>query len=84
LLHIVILNDVIQQCQDNPNQKPIVHRTKEEYLKSEGPTINHFYEKLLLIKDLLNTKTAKKIAKERHKFMEEYLDRFFKEWEGKI
>ena len=68
----------------NPNQKPMQHRTKEEYLKSESPTINHFYEKLLLLKDRMNTETAKKIAKERHKFMKKYLDRFFEEWEGRL
>lgn len=68
----------------NPNQKPVLHRTKEEYLKSKSPTINHFYEKLLLLKDRLDTKTAKTIAKERHKFMEKYLKRFFEEWEGRI
>jgi uncharacterized protein len=66
----------------NPNQKPILHRTKAEYLKSGGPTINHFYEKLLLLKDRMNTKTARKIAEKRHRFMEAYLDRFFMEWEG--
>lgn len=68
----------------NPNQKPVLHRSKEEYLESEEPTINHFYEKLLLLKYRLNTKTARKIAKERHNFMEKYLKRFFEEWKGRI
>jgi uncharacterized protein len=68
----------------NPNQKPVLHKSKEEYLKSESPTINHFFEKLLLLKDRMNTKTAKRIAKERHKFMEKYLKRFFEEWEGRF
>lgn len=68
----------------NPNQKPVQHKSKEEYLKSKGPTINHFYEKLLLLKDQLNTKTAKKISRERHRFMEKYLNRFFKECKGEI
>ncbi|OGH92583.1 MAG: phosphohydrolase [Candidatus Magasanikbacteria bacterium RIFOXYD2_FULL_39_9] len=66
----------------DPNIKPVIHTTKEEYIKSEGTTVNHFYEKLLLLKDLLNTETAKEIAQSRHKFMAEYLDRFYKEWEG--
>src|SRR4030042_711672 len=57
----------------NPNQKPVRHKSKEKYLKSKCPTINHFYEKLLLLKDQLNTKTAKKISRERHRFMEKYL-----------
>jgi uncharacterized protein len=68
----------------NPNQKPVLHQTKEAYFKSESPKINHFYEKLLLLKDRMNTKTAKKIAKGRHEFMEKYLKRFFEEWEGRI
>jgi len=68
----------------DPNIKPVLHTSKEEYAKNQSPTINHFYEKLLLLKDLMNTKTAKEIAEERHKFMEEYLNRFFKEWEGKM
>ncbi len=66
----------------NPNQKPIMHATKEEYAKSAGTTINHFYEKLLFLKDLMNTKTARELAEGRHKFMEEYLNHFYKEWEG--
>ena len=64
----------------NPEIKPQFHKTFEEYKKAKSTSINHFYEKLLLLKDLMNTKTAKKIAEKRHKFMEEFLDRFFKEW----
>ncbi len=66
----------------NPDIKPAEHETFEQYKNNKGPSINHFYEKLLLLKDLMNTKTAKKMAEERHRFMEQYLDRFFKEWEG--
>jgi len=67
----------------NPGIKPKKHETFEQYKNSKGTTINHFYEKLLLLKDMMNTNAARKIAEERHKFMEQYLDRFFKEWEGK-
>lgn len=55
----------------------------DEYTKSISPTINHFYEKLLLLKDLMNTETAKKIASSRHAFMEQYLKQFYTEWDGK-
>jgi uncharacterized protein len=67
-----------------PGKKPVMHQSKEEYFNNPTATINHFYEKLLLLKDRMNTKTAKQIAKGRHKFMMEYLRRFFLEWEGKI
>lgn len=67
----------------DPNIKPVNHQTAESYVKNTAPTINHFYEKLLLLKDLMNTESAKKIALERHEFMEQFLDRFYKEWEGK-
>lgn len=67
----------------NPNIKPILHGTSEEYKKSSSPSINHFYEKLLLLKDLMNTKTGKQIAQARHKYMEEYLKQFYAEWEGR-
>ncbi len=67
----------------NPNIKPELHDSFEKYKGGTNPTLNHFYEKLLLLKDLMNTKTAKKIAEERHKFMEQFLNRFYKEWEGK-
>lgn len=66
----------------NPDVKPQMHETFEQYKNNVNPTINHFYEKLLLLKELMNTETAKILAAERHGFMEEYLDRFFKEWEG--
>jgi uncharacterized protein len=56
--------------------------TKEEYKNGEAPTLNHFYEKLLLLKDKMNTETGKKIALERHKFMENFLSQFYAEWEG--
>lgn len=68
----------------DPDKKPAEHQSKEEYIHNEGSTINHFYEKLLLLKDRMNTETAKKLAESRHRFMEEYLDRFFQEWDGKI
>lgn len=67
----------------DPAVPPRTYRDKKEYHTSNAPTINHFYEKLLLLKDLMNTKEGKRIAGERHAFMEEFLKHFFAEWEGK-
>ena len=67
----------------NPNIEPNLNMSKEEYKKSATPTINHFYEKLLLLKDKMNTPTGKKMAEERHEYMLKFLDRFYKEWNGK-
>jgi uncharacterized protein len=64
----------------NPSVKPNLSMTKEEYKKSTAPTINHFYEKLLLLKDKMNTETGKKLAEERHLFMKQFLAQFYKEW----
>ncbi len=66
----------------NPDVQPEYHTSFEQYKNNSGPTINHFYEKLLLLKDLMNTPTAREMAEERHAFMEEFLERFFKEWKG--
>lgn len=67
----------------NPNIKPNLHMTKEEYKNSNAPTLNHFYEKLLLLKDQMNTQTGKKIAEHRHNYMLEYLQEFYweREWQ---
>lgn len=67
----------------DPEIKPNLNMTKEEYKNSTAPTINHFYEKLLLLKDKMNTKTGRHIAEKRHQFMELYLDEFYAEWDGK-
>jgi uncharacterized protein len=66
----------------NPAIPPKFGMSKEEYKTNDSPTINHFYEKLLLLKDKMNTPTGKKIAEARHRFMENFLSQFYAEWEG--
>ena len=66
----------------HPDIAPNLNMTKEEYKLAKAPTINHFYEKLLLLKDQMNTKTGKRIAASRHKYMEDFLDQFYAEWNG--
>ena len=65
-----------------PGIEPKLNMTKEEYKKSNAPTINHFYEKLFLLKNMMNTNTGKLLAEKRHEYMETYIDQFMKEWEG--
>jgi uncharacterized protein len=67
----------------NPEIAPNLSMTKDEYKNNEAPTINHFYEKLLLLKDKMNTTTGKQIAQDRHRYMEDFLEQFYAEWEGK-
>jgi uncharacterized protein len=66
----------------NPAIQPNLNMTKEEYKASTAPTINHFYEKLLLLKDRMNTATGKRLAEDRHQFMEKFLAQFYEEWNG--
>lgn len=68
----------------NPAIAPVLNMTKEEYKNSESPTLNHFYEKLLLLKDKMNTQTGKKLAQQRHQFMEHFLSQFYAEWDGEV
>jgi len=66
----------------DPKIAPNTNMNTEEYKNSQAPTINHFYEKLLLLKDKMNTPTGKQIAQERHRYMEGFLAQFYAEWEG--
>lgn len=68
----------------DPSIAPNLNLTVEEYKNSTAPTINHFYEKLFLLKDLMNTQTGRKMAEERHQFMEEFLKQFYAEWDDDI
>lgn len=67
----------------NPEIPPILHQSFEEYKHGRSTTINHFHEKLLLLKDRMNTAAGKRLAEERHRFLQTYLERFLAEWEGK-
>ncbi len=66
----------------NPAIQPNLNMNKEEYKNNNAPTINHFYEKLLLLKDKMNTETGKQIAEKRHAYMVNFLSQFYAEWEG--
>ncbi len=68
----------------NPEQPVLENQSKEAYKNTTAPTINHFYEKLLLLKDKMNTRTAKKIAEGRHDFMDSFLQQFYSEWNGAL
>ncbi len=67
----------------NPEKPPRIFRNKEDYKNNDSSTINHFHEKLLLLKDLMNTKSGKETATGRHKYMEDFLEQFYAEWDGK-
>ncbi|MDP4202563.1 MAG: HD domain-containing protein [Bacteroidota bacterium] len=66
----------------NPDVSPLLHDSFEAYKQNQSHTINHFYEKLLLLKERMNTATARQLAEQRHRVMEDYLDQFYREWEG--
>lgn len=66
----------------NPSIKPVLHESFEAYKSSTAPTINHFYEKLLLLKDRMHTETARQMAAQRHQYMEDFLIQFYAEWNG--
>ena len=64
----------------DPSIPPNLEMSKEEYKKSKAPTLNHFYEKLLLLKDKMNTATGKRLAQQRHQYMIDFLEQFYQEW----
>jgi len=68
----------------NPSIKPVVLTSTKQYAQGETHSINHFYEKLLLLKDLMNTQTAREMAKKRHIYMEQFLKEFYAEWDGNV
>lgn len=67
----------------DPGEPPVMHATAEAYKASKGHSLNHFYEKLFLLKDRMNTATGRALAEERHKYMEAFVERFLAEWNGK-
>lgn len=67
----------------DPHEAPVLHQSFAHYQASQGHTINHFYEKLLLLKERMNTPTARRVAQKRHAYMEQFLAQFYKEWDGK-
>jgi uncharacterized protein len=67
----------------DPEQPPVMHQTFEQYKNAKGTTLNHFYEKILLLRERLNTDAARALADERHKYVEDFVERFLLEWEGK-
>lgn len=67
----------------HPDEPPVMHQSFDAYKKSKGHTINHFHEKLLLLKDRMNTPAGKRLAEERHRFMETFLQQFDEEWNGR-
>ncbi|MFX3625307.1 MAG: HD domain-containing protein [Ectobacillus sp.] len=68
----------------DPNIPPREKMTKEEYRTANEPSLNHFYEKLFKLKDLMNTEAARQLAQERHQYMEQFIQQFMKEWNAKI
>ena len=71
-----------QRLLHDPDVPPVLHDSFEQYKATKGPTINHFYEKLLLLKDRMNTATGRRMAEHRHAILEEFLREFLAEWEG--
>ena len=72
-----------QRVMYDPVREPVLHQTFEAYKNDKTGTINHFYDKLLLLKDRMYTKTGKQLAEHRHKYLEQYLEEFYAEWDGK-
>lgn len=66
----------------DPDERPNLHMTRDEYRRHVSTSVNHFYEKLFRLKDLMNTQTAREIAAHRDRFMHEYIDEFLLEWDG--
>lgn len=81
--YLVVVRYDVKSYGDDPDIKPMTNRNKADYNQNHNSTsINHFYEKLLLLKDMINTETAKKMAMHRQTVMEDFLEEFMAEWEG--